>query len=62
MKKNVKTVITEVKKNGYSVLPNVYNKNFCKKTINKLENILNRLKKKRKYFGSNKNQVIYNYF
>ena len=62
MKKNVKTVITEVKKNGYSVLPNVYNKNFCKKTINKLENILNRLKKKRKYFGSNENQVIYNYF
>ena len=62
MKKNIKTVISEVKKNGYSVLPNVYNKNFCKKTINKLESILDRLKKRRKYFGSNENQVIYNYF
>ena len=40
MKKNIKTVISEVKKNGYSVLPNVYNKIFCKKTINRLENIL----------------------
>ena len=62
MKKNIKTVISEVKKNGYSVLPNVYNKNFCKKTIIKLESILDRLKKRRKYFGSNENQVIYNYF
>ena len=62
MKKYIKTVISEVKKNGISVLPNVYDKNFCKKTINKLESILFTLIEKRKYFGSNEYQVIYNYF
>lgn len=62
MKKNIKNLISKVKKNGYGILPGALSKKKCENVINKLEKILKNLKKKRKYFGSNKNQVIYNYF
>ena len=61
-KKELKKIITEIKKNGYVCLPKVYKKSFCKKIIKKLEIILKKIKSKNKYYGSNKNQVIYNYF
>ncbi len=62
MKKNIRNIISKVKKNGYGVLPGVLSKKYCGRVINKLEKILKILKKRKKYFGSHKNQVIYNYF
>ncbi len=62
MKKNIKKIVKEIHKYGYCTAPNVFSKSFCENIIKKLEFILNELKKENKYFGSEKNQVIYNYF
>ena len=61
-KYSVKKICKSIKTKGFCVVENVLTKSFCKKTIVKLEKILSNLHKKKSYFGSSTNQVIYNYF
>ena len=62
MIKSTRKVLSEIRSNGYCTVQGVFSKQFCLDKISKLENILKKLKNKNKYFGSNNNQVIYNYF
>ncbi len=61
-KYSVKKIRRSIKTKGFCVVENILTKSFCKKTIVKLEKILSNLYKKKLYYGSNTNQLIYNYF
>ena len=61
-KYNVNKICREIKKNGYCKVSSVLSVGYCKKVILKLEKILTKLNKNNSYYGSNLNQVIYNYF
>jgi ectoine hydroxylase-related dioxygenase (phytanoyl-CoA dioxygenase family) len=61
-KYSVEKIRRSVKTKGFCVVENILTKSFCNKTIVKLEKILSNLHKKKSYFGSSTNQIIYNYF
>lgn len=57
-----KTIIAQVKDLGVSIIPNFFPKTDCDRYVAILEQILSERVKNGTYFGSNKSQVIYNYF
>ena len=59
-KYSVKKIRRSIKTKGFCVVENILTKSFCKKTIVKLEKILSNFFKKKLYYGSNTNQLIYN--
>ena len=60
MKFNLKKHISEIEKNGITLIENFYQKNECKNFIGKFEKIINK-KNSQKYVDS-KSQIITNPF
>ena len=54
--------ISSLKKNGYVILDNIFSKKKTKLFKKKLEKVYRNRKKKGGTVGSDKNQVLYNYF
>ena len=62
MDAKIKKIITDVNRNGISVVENCFSKSLCKKYVNFLDKLISKRIKKNEYVGTYDNQVLYNYF
>jgi len=53
---------SDIKKNGFSVVENQFNKKICNYFVNFFDELLLKRIKKKEYVGTFDNQVLYNYF